>query len=139
MLSLLSSDKLTIYLATYHRGVGKPDHWGILVATSETAEDGQIFQIIHGRPFFEYRSDDHLPPSSTLKKCPAIGKVKARKIDTIAKALGEIRVVNDDENWNCQNWTREAIAMLEGLGCVAKGTAADIDAILARATDRRRD
>jgi hypothetical protein len=53
--------------------------------------------------------------------------------------LQEIRIVNDDDNWNCQNWTREAIAALEGLGYVAKGTAADIDGVLAAATERHGD
>ena len=140
MLSSLSSPKLTIYLATYTRGIGKPDHWAIVIATSGIAKDGHAFQIVHGRPFFQYRyrPDAQLSASSSLKQCPAIGKVKASKLDFIDEVLGEIRVVNDDDNWNCQNWTREAIVALEGLGYVTPGTAISIDDILAASVDKQR-
>lgn len=128
-----SSDKLNIYLATYDRGPGKPDHWAIVIARSEDAEDGHTFQIVHGRPFFEYRyrSNARLSASSSLKKYPTIGKVKKSKISEIDEAPGSIEVINNDENWNCQNWIREAVMMLENMGHVTKGTAENIYVILA--------
>ena len=138
--SSLSSPELTIYLATYRRGIGKPDHWAIVIATSEFAKDGRVFHLVHGRPFYQYRyrPDAKISASSSLKKCAAIGQVNASKIDLINEVLGEIRVVNDNENWNCQTWTREAIVALEGLGYVTHGTAISIDNILAASVDKQR-
>ena len=132
MKSFFSREKHTIYLTTYARGTGKPDHWAIFIATSKQDELGHILQIIHGRPFFEYshRPNVKISTPGFLNKHVVIGEVRATKIDKIARALGDIPVVNDDEHWNCQSWTRDAILVLEDLGYVEKGTAENIDKML---------
>jgi hypothetical protein len=98
---------------------------------------GHAFQIIHGRTVFEYSYRDDATPggSGSRKKSPIIGEVKASKIAKINEAFKLIPVVNNDPNWNCQNWTRDAIRVLEDMGYVAKGTADNIDDILAAADD----
>ncbi|KAF8504884.1 hypothetical protein F5888DRAFT_1659547 [Russula emetica] len=132
----LSSKKLYIYLASYDRGsdqngVKKPEHWAIFIAESLNDADGHEFQIIHGHPVFAYSYRDHTvmqgwSRSTCGKKSPIIiGKVKANKIAKIDEAFAGIPVVNDDPNWNCQNWTQDAIRVLESMGYIAKGTADD--------------
>jgi len=140
MRSLLPAPKLNIYLVTYDRGsdqsgVKKPDHWAVFITKSPSDADGHVFQIVHGRPVFafSYRDSVMLEGSGSRKKSPVIGKVKANNIAKINEAFWEIPVVNDNPNWNCQNWTRDAIRVLEAMGYVAEGTADNIDDILAAA------
>jgi hypothetical protein len=137
-----SNPKLHIYLASYDRGsdqngVKKPEHWAIFIAKSPNDADGHAFQIVHGRPVFaySYRDTVMLGGSGSRRKSPIIGEVKASKIAKIDQAFEQIPVVNDDPNWNCQNWTRDAIRVLEAMGYVAEGTADNSDDILAAAGD----
>jgi hypothetical protein len=144
MMRSLLPKKLYIYLASYDRGsdqngVKKPEHWAIFIAKSPNDADGHAFQIVHGRPVFAYSYRDHtvmLGGSGSRKKSPiVIGKVKANKIAKIDEAFARIPVVNDDPNWNCQNWTQDAIRVLESMGYVEKGTADNSGDILAAADD----
>ena len=140
MRSLLPGPKLNIYLATYDRGsdqsgVKKPDHWAVFITKSPSDADGHVFQIVHGRPIFaySYRDSVMLEGSGSRKKSPVIGKVKGSNIAKINEAFEKIPVVNDNPNWNCQNWTRDAIRVLEGMGYVPEGTADNVGDILAAA------
>jgi hypothetical protein len=142
MRSLFSNPKLNIYLASYDRGsdqngIKKPEHWAIFIAKSPNDPDGHAFQIVHGRPVFAYSHRDTatLGASASRKKSPIIGQVKASKIAEIDEAFERIPVLNDDPSWNCQNWTRDAIRVLENMGYVKKGTADDSVNILAAADD----
>jgi len=118
-----SNPKLHIYLASYDRGsdqngVKKPEHWAIFIAKSPNDADGHAFQIVRGRPVFaySYRDTVMLGGSGSRRKSSIIGEVKASKIAKIDQAFEQIPVVNDDPNWNCQNWTRDAIRVLEAMG-----------------------
>jgi hypothetical protein len=93
MRSLLSKP-LHIYLASYDRGsdqngVKKPEHWAIFIAKSPNDAEGHAFQIVHGRPVFEYsyRDGATLAGSASRKKSPIIGEVKASKIAKIDEAF----------------------------------------------------
>ena len=145
MLTLFSKEKLNIYVAAYYRGAGKRDHWALHIggasADPDTAPDMHVFQVIHGRPFFTYQ---HNPTSDLLrseraKKWVVIGTVAAWRKGTlnsmlgeIDRLLGDIRVINDDENWCCQDWTRSAVEVLEKEGYVGVGTVPRIGDLLGK-------
>ena len=137
---MLPGPKLNIYLATYNHGsdqssVKKPDHWAVFITKSPSNADGHVFQIVHGCPIFtySYRDSVMLEGSGSRKKSPIIRKVKGSNIAKISEAFEKIPVVNDNPNWNCQNWTRDVIRVLEGMGYVPEGTADNTDDILVAA------
>jgi hypothetical protein len=110
---------------------------GTFIARSPNDEEGHTFQVVHGHPVFAYSYRNTIMPegSTPRKKSPISGKVKLGKMAAIKAAFERVPVANDDPNWNCQNWTRDAIRALEERGYVPKGTAEKCDDLLAAADD----
>jgi len=129
----------------YYRGKDtnnepKRFHRAIFVIT-DTSQDipyGTVFQVIHGRPIFEYMTKTNI--DITLRQMERysgrikIGEVQRGDMDVIEEILRNVEVVRDiNSDWSCQAWTREGVRRLAERGFVGESVADHLDGKLARA------
>ena len=106
---------LPVYIVQYRREKG-PYHWSIFVEKDAEALDGAIFDIQGTPENFTFRSKG----KASMKRSTAYaGRVCVgstlgtdQNLGKVEKALKEVTIVHNDENWNCQNWVLEGLAML---------------------------
>lgn len=143
--SLFPGEKLELCVASYYRGKDddgsvKRFHRAIFIITQSVTETGYprgtVFQVIHGRPLFEYMTKDEVDIrqrqhgySGRVK----IGEVRKKDIKKVEKMLSGLEVVRDiNSDWGCQAWTREGVRQLTEHGFVSRERQASLDDELAR-------
>lgn len=121
---------LEVCVCHYYRGkdvngIAKGFHRAIFVITDTSCDPppGQVFQVIHGRPIFEYMTkpdtDVTLRQMERYSGRIKIGDVVKADVDKIEETLRSVEVVRDiNSGWNCQAWTRDGVNKLIGLGYV---------------------
>jgi hypothetical protein len=136
---------LELCVTHYYRGKDannktKPFHRAIFVIT-DTSKDmphGTVFQVIHGRPIFEYmtRSDIDITLRQMEKYSGRIkiGQVQGRDLDDIEEILRGVCVIRDlNSDWSCQEWTRDGVRKLVERGFVGESVGDELDGQLAKA------
>lgn len=140
-----SSQPLELCVTHYYRGKDannetKRFHRAIFVITdsSKDTPHGTVFQVIHGRPIFEYmtKSDTDITLRQMEKYSGriTIGEVHRDDLDVIEGILRSVEVIRDiNSDWSCQAWTRDGVRRLVERGFVDGAVADELDAELTTA------
>lgn len=144
--SLFSGEKLELCIASYYRGKDadggvKRFHRAIFIITQPITETGYprgtVYQVIHGRPLFEYMTRDDVDIRQRQHGYSGrvtIGETRKKDIKKVEKLLSGLKVVRDiHSDWSCQAWTREGVNKLAENGLVSKERHESLDDELARA------
>lgn len=123
-------DKFTLSISSYYRGQDwesgeiKPFHWAFFIHTGDK-HDPQSPGIAHqlrGMPGgFYYRGPEaaSLKRSTALKETLEIGQVPDNKLDKITELFRSVEIVKDETSpWNCQDWSLDALMILQAEGFV---------------------
>jgi len=128
------------YRGKYVNNETKPFHRAIFAITdsSKNTPHGTVFQVIHGRPIFEYMTkadtDITLGQMEKYSGRIMIGEVHRSNLDVIEDILGGVEVIRDiNSDWNCQAWTRDGVRRLVERGFVDKAVADGLDGKLTAA------
>jgi hypothetical protein len=137
---------LELCVTHYYRGKdannkAKRFHRAIFVITDPASKDtphGTVFQVIHGRPIFEYMTkadtDITLRQMEKYSGKITIGEVQRGDLDVIEEILQGVNVVRDiNSDWSCQAWTRDGVRKLVERGFVDKAVGDQLDGELTRA------
>ncbi|KAL1960641.1 hypothetical protein VTO42DRAFT_7220 [Malbranchea cinnamomea] len=123
------SDKTRLYVALYARGGAEPDtyHWALVTGPkTETASSrGHRFHVRHrayeGGNRWEYEELE-IPTAPTRMILVRLAVAKVVHEEQMAKILRAVPVVQNNPNWTCRIWVKEALAALVANGHVL-GTA----------------
>ena len=140
-----STQPFELCVSHYYRGKDannetKRFHRAIFVIT-DTSKDtphGTVFQVIHGRPIFQYTTkadtDITLRQMERYSGKVKIGEVQRGDLDAIEGILRSVEVVRDiNSDWNCQAWTREGVRRLVERGFVDEAVANQLEGGLSKA------
>lgn len=128
--SLVSKPKLEVCVTFYYRGRDQENnlkdfHRAIFIITEPSNEEprGTVFQVIHGRPIFEYftsaDTDIRLKQMERYSGRIKIGSVSRGDIGKVERILRGVEVVRDiNSSWNCQAWTGEGVQKLVENGLI---------------------
>jgi hypothetical protein len=110
----------------------------VITDTSKDTPHGTVFQVIHGRPIFQYMTkadtDITLRQMERYSGKIKIGEVQRGDLDAIEEILRSVEVVRDiNSDWNCQAWTREGVRRLVERGFVDEAVADQLEGELSKA------
>ncbi|KAH0542454.1 hypothetical protein FGG08_003125 [Glutinoglossum americanum] len=115
--------KPRLYVALYARGNSQPDgevyHWALIVGPKEELQ-GSLGGRYHvknaidgtGNPYWYYqRVEIPVQPTSTLLVRITVAKVADQ--EKLEQTLENVPLIQNEPNWNCRVWIRDALAALE--------------------------
>jgi plasmid stabilization system protein ParE len=134
LLSAFTKRKFELCVTHYYRGrdqntdAVKRFHRAIFLITDSSSDPprGTVFQVIHGRPVFEYSTssdiDITLNQGERYSGRTKISEVRERDITAVEDIMRSLEVVQDisREDWDCQSWTMEGVRKLVEGGLVDK-------------------
>jgi hypothetical protein len=146
LLSAILKQKFDLCITYYYRGRDKKDnsvkrfHRAIFVVTNKSTNlsRGTVYQVIHGRPIFEYSTspdvDITLNQNERYSGKIKIGEIGRRDIGRLEEIMRSLEVVRDIDrtDWSCQSWTREGVRRLAEAGFIDEDVPKWLDEELAK-------
>ena len=122
----LPEKRFSIQIASYGRGRHPvnnhvmPYHWALFLSDGPSHTDHIIYQLKGMPGAFHYDGPekfDHLSSGLGLKLEEVdVGEVPVQKAKSFEKIIEAVHISKQEFDWNCQNWTLDALERLKDSG-----------------------
>jgi len=122
------SDKPRLYVTLYARSVPRTYHWALTLSPKHEHEDDTTettryhvrnLPADNGQVVWEYeqRATRGFATHQTLVRI-CITKIAPNAVSTMEGILKDVPIVQDDSDWNCRSWVKEALVALQEEGAI---------------------